>query len=97
VLAFAITALPVSYALASDADRNGEQLARQRCSPCHIVAAHAREESAAAPPFDVIARRADFDQDKLVNLLTRPHEKMNFALTADEAANIAAYMRTLAK
>jgi mono/diheme cytochrome c family protein len=96
-LAFVATIVIGPQAFAADSARQGEQLARQRCAPCHIVAPHAREESADAPPFEVIARKAGFDTDQLINLLTGPHRKMNFALTPDEAAEIAAYMRTLAR
>jgi hypothetical protein len=62
-----------------------------------MIAPQQREELAAAPPFEVIARKANFDSDQLINLLTSPHHKMNFALRPGEAADIAAYMRTLAR
>jgi hypothetical protein len=97
LLAPVVTIVLNVHAFAADNARLGQQLARERCAPCHIVAPHAREESADAPPFDVIARKAGFDTDRLMNLLTSPHPKMNFALTPNEAAEIAAYMRTLGR
>jgi hypothetical protein len=62
-----------------------------------MIAPHQQEVLADAPPFEVIARKASFDSDQLINLLTSPHHKMNFALSPGEAAEIAAYMRTLAR
>jgi cytochrome c len=96
-LAFGATIVAMPGAAADDGVQRGRQLAQARCASCHMIAPQHREELADAPPFDVIARKANFDSNQLINLLTSPHHKMNFALSPSEAADIAAYMHTLAR
>ena len=90
-LAAAVAAAP---ARAADA-RRGERLAQTHCAACHIVAPHAREEVADAPPFEVIARKYGFDAGAITTAIAGPHAKMNFMPDPAEAADIAAYMATL--
>ena len=85
-----------SIVLAADADA-GRAIAQRRCTPCHIIAPHQRNEVALAPPFDVIGRKNGFDAGTLVFSLLEPHPKMNFVLTRQEADDVAAYISTLAK
>jgi mono/diheme cytochrome c family protein len=92
----------VSLVLATRADAadpdNGARIAQSRCAACHIVTApNQRREVADAPPFEDIARKSDFNPDRLVFRLLEPHPKMNFALTRPEANDVAAYMGTLAR
>jgi len=84
---------------ASGADvGHGEQLARRWCASCHVVAADQRQASADAPAFAAIARRPDFDAARLAFFLLEPHPIMpNMGLTRLEAADLAAYIASLAK
>jgi cytochrome c2 len=93
-LAVAMIAQPV---LAAD-PRNGEQLARRWCEPCHVVAADQREVTGEAPPFASIATRPGFDAGRIATFLLDPHPKMpDMSLTRIEAADLAAYIATLAR
>lgn len=97
----ACAAIVASVVLATKADAadpdNGARIAQSRCAACHIVVApNQQREVADAPPFEDIARKSDFDPDRLVFRLLEPHRKMNFALTRPEANDVAAYMGTLA-
>ena len=91
-----IGALAAQTALAADAD-NGKHIAELRCSPCHIVVSHQREELANAPPFESIARKFGFNAQMLAYSILEPHPRMNMTLTRGEADDIAAYIATLAK
>jgi mono/diheme cytochrome c family protein len=93
-LAAAITGSP---GWAAD-PRHGEELARRWCAPCHVVASDQREASSDAPPFSTIARNPGFNADRLAFSLLDPHPKMpNMSLTRTEAADLAAYIASLAK
>ena len=85
-----------SSALGADAEA-GRHLAQLECAACHIVAPNQRDEIADAPPFEVIGRKFGFNFDMLVVSLMGPHAKMNFSLRRPEAADIAAYIGTLAR
>jgi mono/diheme cytochrome c family protein len=77
---------------------HGEQLARRWCASCHVVAADQPQPTSEAPPFATIARRPDFDANRLAFFLLEPHPKMpSMSLTRSEAADIAAYIGSLAK
>jgi mono/diheme cytochrome c family protein len=81
---------------AADAEE-GKRLAQARCAPCHIVVPNQRMEVAKSPPFDTIARKAEFNADMLAYLILAPHPGMNMTLTRREADDIAAYIVTLGK
>jgi mono/diheme cytochrome c family protein len=84
-------------AFAADA-RNGGQLARRWCEPCHVVAADQREVTGEAPPFATIAKSPGFDAARIAMFLLDPHPKMpDMSLTRSEAADLAAYIATLAR
>jgi mono/diheme cytochrome c family protein len=85
-----------SAALAADPDK-GKDIAQTQCAACHVIAPFRRNEVADAPPFDVIGRKNGFDADTLAFSMLEPHPKMNFTLTRREAADVAAYISTLAK
>jgi mono/diheme cytochrome c family protein len=83
-------------AFAADAAR-GKQLARRACSPCHVVLFGQRPAVPPAPSFRSIARSAQF-RAKGAKLLWEKHGTMpNFALTGDEADDVAAYIGSLAR
>jgi len=66
------------------------------CADCHLVAPGQKNSSTEAPPFAAVAKRRDFDANKLAFFLLDPHPKMpNMQLTRTEAADIAAYISTL--
>jgi mono/diheme cytochrome c family protein len=82
-------------AVAADA-KNGEQIARRWCSPCHVVASDQRNPAGEAPPFSTIARAPDFSEAKIAFFLLDPHPKMpDMGLSRAEAADLAAYMGSL--
>jgi mono/diheme cytochrome c family protein len=84
--------------LAADAD-NGSRLAHRWCEACHVVApTQSRSSTDLAPPFSTIAARPDFDASRLALFLLDPHPKMpDMSLTRSEAADLAAYIGSLAK
>jgi mono/diheme cytochrome c family protein len=97
VLALVATTASSMAANAADAD-HGRTLARRWCATCHVVAANQQRATGEAPPFTVIARRPDFDRTRLANFLLNPHPKMpNMSLTRTEAADLVAYIATLAR
>jgi mono/diheme cytochrome c family protein len=88
-----------SFATATLAEdvNNGRDIALHQCAACHIVTRSQRNELADAPPFVLIGSKNGFDASSLAFALLEPHPKMNFALTQREAADVAAYIITLAK
>jgi mono/diheme cytochrome c family protein len=97
MLVFMATSVGSFAANAADAD-HGQTLARRWCATCHVVAANQQRPTGEAPPFATIAKRTDFDVTRLRNFLLDPHPKMpNMSLTRAEAADLAAYIATLAR
>ena len=94
-----LLATSVGSIAADAADANhGQTLARRWCATCHVVAANQQRPMGEAPPFASIAKRADFDPIRLTNFLLDPHPKMpNMSLTRTEAADLVAYIATLAR
>jgi mono/diheme cytochrome c family protein len=75
---------------------NGERLARQWCASCHIVAADQSGPTSEAPPFVTLAARTDFSAEQIAQFLLDPHPRMpNMELTRTEAADLAAYIKSL--
>jgi mono/diheme cytochrome c family protein len=94
VLAVAAS-IGLSPALAADAD-HGADLAKRWCASCHVVASGQNQASADVPSFASVARRPDFNADRLAFFLLEPHPKMpNFPLSRSEATDIAAYIGSL--
>lgn len=97
MLTFAAVVLSGSPAMPADA-RRGEQLARQWCASCHVVAPDERGPVTEAPPFASIGRKPDFNASTLTFFLLDPHPKMpSMALTRNEASDLAAYIASLAR
>lgn len=90
-----VASLAATPSFAADPDQ-GETLARRWCTGCHLVAADQKAATTDAPTFTSIAKRPDFDPAKIEFFLRDPHPKMpNMTLGRGEAADIAAYIRTL--
>src|SRR5262245_19898753 len=76
----------------------GQQLAQRWCRSCHLVAADQRQAAADAPPFSAVARKPDFDVNRLALFLLNPYPRMpNMSLTRSEAIDIASYIGSLAR
>jgi len=90
--------LPQPGFAAGDAN-NGARLATRWCEACHVIRpAQRRASTDAAPPFATIAARPDFDAGKIALFLLDPHPKMpDMSLTRAEAADLAAYIASLAQ
>ena len=94
MIAVAVNASP---SVAADIG-NGELLARRWCASCHLVASNQAQASADVASFAAIARMPNFTPEKLAFFLLDPHPKMpNLGLSRGEAADIAAYIGSLAK
>jgi mono/diheme cytochrome c family protein len=94
-----LLAAAIGSVAANAADPNhGQSLARRWCATCHVVAANQQRPTGEAPPFAEIAKQTDFDATRLTNFLLNPHPKMpNMSLTRIEAADLVAYIATLAR
>jgi mono/diheme cytochrome c family protein len=95
--AFVLTAaLSTTGAVAADAS-HGEQLARQWCAACHIVAADQMHGTDNVPAFSSIAKMPGFSAENISQFLMDPHPKMpDMQLTRDEAKDLGAYIASLA-
>lgn len=95
--ALGVSLLPQS-GIAADA-YNGAGLAHRWCEACHVVAAtQTRTSTDGAPPFATVAAQTNFDAAKIALFLLDPHPKMpDMSLTRTEAADLAAYIGSLAK
>ena len=98
-LALLATAAVIGASAAQAADiEHGETLARRWCATCHVVAPNQERTTGEAPPFATIARKPDFDVNRLAFFLLEPHPKMpNMSLSRLEAADIAAYIASLGR
>ena len=93
---YCITLLMLGYgneaALAANPD-NGSTLARRWCTGCHVVSDDQIKGTDLAPSFASIAKRPDFNVEKLADFLLEPHPKMpNMALSPEETRDIAAFI-----
>ena len=86
--------LAASNALAAD-PANGRLLAASYCAVCHAVAPPQRNDVAAAPTFEMIARKYGSNEAALVLAILAPHPRMNFVPQRPHAEDIAAYIATL--
>ena len=79
-------------AFAADA-QHGSALAQRWCASCHAISRAQRVEIDHIPSFGSIARREDFNAEKLAFFLLEPHPKMpNMSLSRKEADDLAAYI-----
>jgi mono/diheme cytochrome c family protein len=84
-------------AIAADAAQGGV-LAKRWCAACHVVAEGQRAGNADVPAFASIGSRNDFDAAKVAIFLMTPHPKMpNMTLSRNEAADLAAYIKSQGK
>ena len=96
-LALVLSASPPGSARAADAAQ-GEQLARRWCASCHVVATDQTSGADNVPAFATIAKRPDFNAEKLARFLMDPHPKMpDMQLSQTEARDLAAYIATQAR
>jgi mono/diheme cytochrome c family protein len=99
ILAVAIAFLAAGPASAQQQPnpREGERLARQWCSSCHLVAADQRTPAPdVAPPFASIAARPSATPGALSTIIQMPYPRMpQIALSRDEIAHIIAYIVSL--
>ena len=96
IVATLLALAAASPARAADAE-HGRQFANRVCSVCHQIAPGRPGGVAPAPPFASIAKSKQF-RAKRAKLLWEAHGTMpNLALTADEAADVAAYIGSLAR
>jgi len=78
--------------------RRGEELARRWCSACHLVAPDQKYAFGFVAPFATIAERSNFNTRELSVSLLTPHPQMrDRGLSRNEAADIAAYIKSLRK
>lgn len=93
----ALTPILVSAAHAADVAL-GEGIAKRWCASCHAVEATSPKVATEAASFADIAKRPDFNEKSLAYFLLDPHPKMpDMSLTRTEAADLAAYVRSLQK
>lgn len=93
--AVAAALLAATSAFAAD-PFHGETLVKRWCTSCHLVGPDQQGSTSEATPFVAIAKRPVFDASKLAFFLLDPHPKMpNMQLSRTEAADIAAYIKTL--
>lgn len=94
VTALLIVAL-IDTALGADAE-HGEQLAKQWCSSCHLVAAEQTIGADSAPPFETIAKNSAISSGELRAWLADPHPPMpNLDLSVREIDDLTAYVMSL--
>jgi mono/diheme cytochrome c family protein len=89
-----VAALPTD-AMADDSER-GAYIVRNSCASCHLPGLGSGEMMA-APPIDSIARRYDFDLNRLFYAILSPYPRMNFVVSPSDAGDIAAYMNSLGR
>ncbi|MCC6946449.1 MAG: cytochrome c [Bradyrhizobiaceae bacterium] len=76
----------------------GKELSLRWCAACHLVAADQQPAPTAAPPFAAIAGKPGFNADQLAKSIQFPHPLMpGRELSRTQAADVAAYIATLAK
>ena len=92
----AVLAVWTSSALAADGER-GRKIANRVCSICHQVSPNMPPGVSPAPAFASIAKSRQF-RAKQATFLWEAHGTMpHLALDADDAADLAAYIRSLAR
>lgn len=90
-----LLAIPLIDAHAGDR-KQGEQLAKQWCTSCHLTGGDQTHGGDAAPPFSQIAEAAADRSDDLSAWLADPHPPMpNFHLTRREIDDLLVYIESL--
>jgi cytochrome c553 len=94
VLLLIFAAALTDHVFAADA-RKGEILAKRWCVTCHVVSSDQQQATAQAPPFSAVASRPDFNERTVAYFLLTPHPRMlDMNLSRNEAADLAAYIKT---
>jgi mono/diheme cytochrome c family protein len=97
IVAGALIAVATPPSFAADAVA-GRDLAQKWCAACHLVSADQERAPTVAPPFATIAKKPGFNVEQLTKSMIAPHPQMpGRELSRDQAADIAAYIATLAK
>lgn len=93
----ALFLLPAASAYSARADAaRGEQLARQWCANCHIIANHPSGGVPQGPPTFAAIARGPMTADQLRTFLSHPHGAMpDLALTRVEIDDLIGYIQTL--
>jgi len=81
----------------SGSAQQGLTLAREACSPCHLVVKEAgRSTNPDAPTFEAIAKTSGLTSAALTVMLQTSHSNMpNIVLKGDDLKNIVAYILSL--
>lgn len=96
VLAGLITALGTGAQAGAGESREGERLARQWCTACHLVNGGIPATDA-APPFATLAADPTRTESYLRAWISQPHPPMpDFSMTRREVDDLLAYIATLA-
>jgi mono/diheme cytochrome c family protein len=91
-VALVMVACTNEAALAANPD-NGSTLAQRWCTGCHVVSGDQIKGTDIAPSFASIAKRPNFNVEKLGAFLLEPHPKMpNMALSPEETKDISAFI-----
>jgi mono/diheme cytochrome c family protein len=88
---------PLFAGPASAADlATGERIAARWCASCHAMGREQPNTRTEAATFAEVARIPEFNERLLAFFLLDPHPKMpDISLTRAEAADLAAYIRSL--
>lgn len=71
----------------------GAMIAQRWCNSCHIVSSSQTRGTDGTPSFAAIARRENFDAERLAFFLLDPHPVMpRMTLSRNEARDLAAYI-----
>jgi mono/diheme cytochrome c family protein len=95
VISAVLLAVAANAASAADS-ANGEKLAKRWCAFCHVVAPGQRRGSDAVPTFAAIGGRMDAKAIAAFIMSPHPAKMPNLSLTRDEAAELAAYIKSQA-
>ena len=80
----------------NDAVSRGRWAAETHCGGCHDVSAIAQADRRSGVPSFVLLARGGPSPEAITAFLSRPHRAMPpFTLSAEERANLAAYMASL--
>ena len=83
-------------ASAQERVEQGQRIARNWCSGCHVVEPGGTSGSDVAPPFPIVAQRPSLTTERLRAWLADPHPPMpNLALSREEIEALIAYIVSL--
>ncbi len=95
LIALALTALPVTSSFAAGDAVEGQRIAQQWCTSCHVVGSNMRGGDV-APPFIALANNPAKTETYLKAWITNPHPPMpNFNLSRRTVEDLTAYILSL--